>query len=66
MLVTVTAKYSSIDKIRNAEEDLVATGIPSDEIFVDKETKQIKVRIAETAKPEILELLGRHDPTQIG
>lgn len=65
MFVTVTGTYDSIDKLRNAEEDLRATGIPSEKIFVYEEAKQIKVMIPETTKPEILELLGRHDPTQV-
>lgn len=65
MTVTVTCNYDSVDKVRNAEEDLVATGIPQEEIFVDEDNKLIKIMIPNSAKPEILEILNRHEPTQI-
>ena len=65
MTVRVTGTYDSVDKVRNAEEDLVATGIPQEEIFVDENSKLIKVSVPDTAKPEIIEILNRHEPTQI-
>jgi hypothetical protein len=65
MFVTVTGKYNSIDKVRNAEDELQSIGIPSEKIFVDTDAMQIKVMIPETTKPEILELLGRHEPSEI-
>ena len=65
MTVRVTGTFDSVDKVRNAEEDLVATGIPQEEIFVDENSKIIKVNVPDTAKPEIIEILNRHEPTQI-
>ncbi len=66
MFVTVTGTYDSADKIRNAEDDLRASGIPNEKILVDQNAKQIKVMIPEDTKPEIVELLGRHAPSSLG
>lgn len=65
MNVTITGIYDSTDKIKNAENDLHSTGIPSEKIYVDMSAMQIKVIIPETTKAEILEILGRHNPTQL-
>ena len=65
MAVRLTGTYDTVDKVRNAEEDLLATGIPQEEIFVDENSKIIKVYIPDTAKPEILEILNRHEPTKV-
>ncbi len=65
MTVTVTGTYDSIDKVRNAEDDLRAAGIPREKFFVDEMALQVKVLIPEATKPEILELLNRHSPIQL-
>lgn len=65
MSTTVTGTYNSIDKVRNAEDDLRAIGIPNEQFFVDEIAMQVKVLIPEATKPEILELLNRHSPTQL-
>ncbi|MEA1889349.1 MAG: hypothetical protein U9N50_06145 [Pseudomonadota bacterium] len=63
MTETVTCTYDSADKARNAREDLIATGIPQEKIFFDEETNQIKVMIPASTKPEVVEILNRHNPT---
>lgn len=65
MTAVVTCTYDSADKVHNAREDLVATGIPQEEIYVDEESNQIKIMIPDVTKPEIIEILTRHEPTQI-
>ncbi len=65
MTATVTGIYDSTDQIRNVEDDLLASGIPSEKIFVDEQARQIKVIIPETTKPEIVEILNRHKPVRI-
>lgn len=65
MTATVTGTYNSTDQVRNVEDDLLATGIPSEKIHVNEQTKQIKVIIPETTKPEIVEILNRHKPVSI-
>jgi len=65
MTVRLTGTFDTVDKVRNAEEDLLATGIPQEEIFVDENSKIIKVNVPDTAKPEILEILNRHEPIKV-
>ena len=61
MTKTVPGTYESADQIKNAQEDLIATGVPQEQIFVDKENQQIKVMIADETEPEIEDILKRHD-----
>ena len=61
MTMTVTGTYESSAQIKNTWEDLVATGIPQDQIFVDKENHNIKVIIADVTEPEIEVILKRHN-----
>jgi hypothetical protein len=65
MTATVTGTYDSTDQVRNVEDDLLATGIPSEKIYVNEQARQIKVIIPETTKPEIVEILNRHKPVSI-
>lgn len=65
MTETVTSIYDSAEKVKNAMEDLVGTGIPQEKIHVDEQMNQIKVMIPATTKPEIMEILKRHNPTRV-
>ncbi len=65
MSISITAKYDDIEGVRNAEDDLRSTGIESDRILIDEDGNRIKVIIADEARPEIEEILGRHDPLEI-
>ena len=65
MTKTVTGTYESADQIKNAREDLIATGIPQEQIFVDEENRQIKVMIADETEPEIEDILKRHDASSM-
>jgi len=65
MIKTVTAIYDSAGKARNAEDDLVSSGIDREKVFFDKETNQVKVMIPESAEREVTEILNRHDPTEV-
>ena len=62
MVKTITKTYASVAALHNVKEDLVATGIVQEEIFVDKEKMQVKVMIPGGEEAEILEILGRHQP----
>ncbi|MGV6816211.1 MAG: hypothetical protein ACWA44_02945 [Thiotrichales bacterium] len=62
MSETITKTYASVEALHNVKEDLVATGIEQEHIFVDEANKQIKVMIPNAIEPEILEILGRHKP----
>jgi hypothetical protein len=62
MATTVTAMYSSPGQVKNAREDLIASGIPQEKIYADERGLQVKVITPETGQPEILEILTRHRP----
>lgn len=61
MTMTVTGTCDSATQVKNTWEDLIATGIPQEQIFVDKENHHIKVMIADVTEPEIEEILKRHN-----
>ncbi|WP_372834602.1 hypothetical protein [Pontibacterium sp.] len=61
MTKTVTGTYESVNQIKNARNDLIAVGIPQEQIFVDEENYQIKVMIADETEPEIEGILKNHD-----
>ena len=65
MPATITAVYDSADKVRNAVDDLVSTGIPREKILIDDDKSQVKVIVPETSEPEIKEILQRHQPSNI-
>ena len=65
MTKTMTGTFESIDKTRNAKDDLISTGIPSEKVYLDKETNQVKVIIPTETEAEIVEVLNRHEPTQV-
>lgn len=65
MNTTVTGTYESSIQATNTQEDLIATGIPKEQIFIDKKNHQIKVMIAEVTEPEIETILKRHQLSEI-
>jgi hypothetical protein len=65
MTKPVTGTFDSMDKIWNAKDDLIATGIPQEKIYVDEDAKLIRVMVPEPTKREIFEILKRHDPLKV-
>lgn len=65
MTQTVTAAYGSADKAINAYDELISEGYPREKFYLDKETHEVKVIVPDTSKPEIEEILGRHEPDEI-
>lgn len=61
----ITAHYDSPTAVTNAVDDLVGIGIPNEEIRVDKAKHQVQVMIAAVTHAEIIEVLQRHDPTDL-
>ena len=61
----ITARYDSSTSVSNAVDDLVSTGIPNEEIRVDKAKHQVQVMIADVTHAEITEILQRHQPTEL-
>jgi hypothetical protein len=62
---TVTGSYRSADQIRNVEDDLRASGLPRENLFIDEPAKKIRIIIAQPSKPGIVEILERHGLTEI-
>ena len=65
MTETISATYDSNTQAKNAVDDLVSTGIPRESIFLEKETNQVKVIAADVTEGEIVEILQRHQPSQV-
>ncbi len=66
MTETINATYGSIAQAKNAVDDLISTGIPREKVFLDKKALQVKVIAANVSEPEIVEILQRHQPSQVG
>jgi hypothetical protein len=63
---TLTATYASEDTLRNVEEELVgAAGIPREQVFVEKKSKQIKVIIPAATEDEVRKILQAHRPKKM-
>ncbi len=58
----ITATYASADTLKNVTDDLINIGLPAEEIFADRDKKQIKVLVGSAIEPEVREVLERHNP----
>lgn len=65
MTQTITAAYSSDGKAVNAYDELVSEGYPREKLYFDKRSNEIKVLAPETSRPEVEEILNRHEPDKI-
>ncbi len=65
MTETINATYSSVEKAKNAIDDLVSTGIDREKVFLDEDTVQVKVITPNAVEREIVEILERHQPSQV-
>jgi hypothetical protein len=65
MTTAVVATYKDAETIWNVKDDLISTGIPTDAIKIDKEHIKIRVMVPDETKPEIVEILNRHEPAEI-
>lgn len=65
MTETITASYDSYGKAQNAADDLIATGIDSEKVFLDEKALLVKVMVPNTIKREVIEILQRHQPSQL-
>lgn len=57
---TINGKYDSKDQMRNTWDDLIATGIQRDNVYVDEPNQVIKVISPAETEPEIQEIFERH------
>ncbi len=61
----ITATYGSMGQAENAVDDLISTGIDSEKVFLDDTTMQVKVMVPNTIRPEVMQILQRHNPNQV-
>lgn len=65
MTIIVTAVYESKETTDNVYDDLIATGIPSEEIRIEDSKHQVQVVSPNAVEAEITEILERHKPIDI-
>ena len=65
MTETITASFESFNAAQNTVDDLLSTGIDSEKVYLDDKTPLVKVMVPNTIKPEIMEILKRHQPSQL-
>jgi uncharacterized protein YggE len=65
MTTTLTGKFASAAAARNAHEDLIDTGYPSEMVHLDTATAEVKVITSADTEREAREVLGRHKPTSL-
>lgn len=65
MFKTITATYASKAAVTNVVDELINGGLPREKLYSDDATMQVKVIIPETEASGIMEILNRHEPTEI-
>lgn len=65
MFKTITATYASNATVTNVVNELVNDGMPSEKIYSDDTTLQVKVMVPGTGVAGMKEILNRHEPTSI-
>lgn len=57
---TINGSYTDHDQAKNTWDDLIATGIPRDNIYLDEDAKVVKVIVPEETEREVREIFDRH------
>lgn len=57
---TINGAYDNHDQAKNTWDDLIATGIPRDNVYIDEDSKLVKVIVPEEAEREVREIFDRH------
>ena len=65
MTTALVASYKNVRVITNVQDDLLSTGIPNEKIKIDREHRKVRVMVPDATKAEVLEILNRHEPTEI-
>lgn len=60
MSKTLNGSYDDHDQAKNTWDDLIATGIPRDNIYIDEDARLVKVIVPEEAEREVQEIFARH------
>lgn len=62
---SLTARFESTAAARNAKEDLIASGYPTEKVYFQGDVPEVKVITPAETQREPREILGRHDPIEI-
>jgi len=65
MASIVSALYNTAQAVDDVIEDLVATGIPRDQIATDPDHRRVSVTLSTAAEPEVTGILKRHQPSEV-
>jgi len=60
-----SAEYDSLDKARNALDDLINIGLDREKVFLDEDNVLVKVMTPDEIEREVWEVLYRHEPSAI-
>lgn len=63
MSKALNGNFTSKDQARNVRDDLIATGIPQESIYIEDELQVIRVMIPVEERREIEEIFDRHGVT---
>ncbi|MGH1461139.1 MAG: hypothetical protein ACRBB6_03795 [Neptuniibacter sp.] len=61
MTITVTGSYASSDQTQMVFEDLIAKGIPREQVFIDEGANAVKVMTADNMEWDIERILRTHN-----
>ena len=65
MTNALVATYKNVRTITNVEDDLLSTGIPNEKIKIDREYRKVRVMVPDATRAEVLEILNRHEPSEV-
>ena len=65
MTMSVTGSFGSSDQTKLVFDDLMANGVPREQVFVDKSCNMVKVLIADAAEGDIEAMLRSHDANEL-
>lgn len=63
MSKALNGNFTSKDQARNVRDDLIATGIPQENIYIEEGQNVIRVMIPTEERREIEEIFDRHRVT---
>lgn len=61
MTITVTGSYASSDQTQMVFDDLIAKGIPREQVFIDTYKNAVKVMTADNMEWDIERILRTHN-----
>ncbi|PXX90346.1 hypothetical protein DIT71_12690 [Marinobacter vulgaris] len=63
MSKALNGKFTSKDQAKNVWDDLVGSGIPQENIYIDHDEQVIRVMLPAEERREIEEIFDRHEVT---